>query len=327
MFKKELSCRVCHSGKLEYFQFDHEVFNGKKIKNCKDYFCLKCKCISHFYEKKINLYKNYRYQGSYKINDKVISPPISLPWSDITFRRAKHIISLLKKNKIRFKKILDYGGYSGLTLNAINQYSNCEGAVADFNSRGLKFAKNLGFKIFNLKKKKISGFYDLILMSHVIEHLENPFNIISQIKKNIRASGYLYIETPNMFATPLYDPTHLSLLNLSALRCSLENENFSIIDSGYTSTPSESLNYGYQFVSSKEVIYVLCKKKEKNNKTFFYDKFPINSIELKKNLNLNYAKIIFSDIICYKLKNLKKNVYHFFGFIFVALVRVFFNKI
>ena len=90
-------CRVCKSSSLEKFNFKHKIFPEKKDKNCENYFCINCKSISHYYIRKKNLYKNYRIAGSFYENGKLIKPPISLPWSTITFKRSQQIIQILRK--------------------------------------------------------------------------------------------------------------------------------------------------------------------------------------------------------------------------------------
>ena len=96
--KKDVNilCRICDSNKIESFNFNHEVFPGKKNKYCKNFFCLNCKSISHYYTKNIDLYQNYRIGGSYELilkKKKLINSPIALPWSEITFKRSKKIYS------------------------------------------------------------------------------------------------------------------------------------------------------------------------------------------------------------------------------------------
>ena len=110
---------------------------------------MNCKCISHFYSKKKNLYKNYRIEGSYNFFYKKnidIKPPITLPWSDITFRRSQKILEIIKNNYKKFfkKKILhlDFGGYNGLLSYALKQANkNLTSTTVDFDPHGLKFSK------------------------------------------------------------------------------------------------------------------------------------------------------------------------------------------
>ena len=196
----------------------------------------------------------------------------------------------------------------------------------DYDTDGLNFSKKIGFKAINLNSDEIKSRYDLITMTHVFEHIDFPLKLVNKLSKNLTTKGYLYLETPNMYATPLYDPTHLSLTNISALKTLLSHEGFEIIDFGFTQTPHQARNYGYIYSSEKEAIYLLIKKNKSNKKKYNYDAYPENAIRLIKNMNLSYFKIALNHLVKLRFYYFSKNLYHFFKLIYFSLLRLFLSK-
>ena len=84
--------------------------------------------------------------------------------------------------------------------------------------------------------------YDGIMMAHIIEHLENGDQVISQLSTKLKSGGYIYIEYPSAksvkFPTKqgtlnFYDdPTHVRLYNHIELGKSMKEDGFEIISSG-----------------------------------------------------------------------------------------------
>ena len=141
----------------------------------------------------------------------------------------------------------------------------------------------LNFQNFEIKHKiskfqKNNNKYNFITLVHVIEHLDDPGKELKKlIDKNLLLNGLLYIECPNMFALPLYDPTHLMAFNLEALMSLVQDYNMEIISSGYLRAPEQSFNYGHNLMSKKESIYILAKKKKIKSKKIKYLSYPSNN--------------------------------------------------
>lgn len=109
---------------------------------------------------------------------------------------------LLKKiQRYKKKKILDYGSndcyFSKHFKNDYSYYG------VDTNRDLLKkttkiYSKNFYF----LKNKNLPfrrNFFDCVVLSHVIAHIYNPYNLFRQIKKVLKKDGILIIVSPNKF--------------------------------------------------------------------------------------------------------------------------------
>ena len=111
-----------------------------------------------------------------------------------------HIINLLRdKENIR---ILDYGCNTAYLLNLIkNKYpsKNFDLCGTDINQYALKYARkkykdftffNINDKFFNKEK------FDVIILSHVLEHIHDRNKFIANLKKLMKKNGTLIIAIP-----------------------------------------------------------------------------------------------------------------------------------
>lgn len=81
-------------------------------------------------------------------------------------------------NNDKIKTIIDYGSGNGAVVNLLKSQNF---TVDNF---------DIGMKTTNIK-------YDLLILSHVLEHIFNLSEFINTITKNINDDGLLYIEVPN----------------------------------------------------------------------------------------------------------------------------------
>ena len=100
-------------------------------------------------------------------------------------------------------KVLEIGSYYGILGSIIKLHVK--------NYTGLELSKHAveySKKNFNLnvtnepldKFLKKNILFDVIIMSDVIEHLDNPFNVLSLIEKNLKPNGIFIFTTMNMDA-------------------------------------------------------------------------------------------------------------------------------
>jgi len=126
------------------------------------------------------------YNNRYNILDKIIAK----------FRSRE----ITKNFNLEGKKILDFG--CGPSLNELkNRYSTCSKVTLvdklgepfkDGNTEFLNYNNNLN----DLDKKIADKNYDLIFLLAVVEHFDEPENIIKILKKKISESGIIFITAP-----------------------------------------------------------------------------------------------------------------------------------
>ncbi|MFW5991031.1 MAG: class I SAM-dependent methyltransferase [Nanoarchaeota archaeon] len=118
------------------------------------------------------------------------------------YRRTElnYICNQLKtKNNLR---ILDYGCNTGYLLNIINKKyprKNFELCGADINPYALDYARNNYNEatFFDINKDNLEGEkFDMIILSHVLEHVRERKKLISQLKQMLNKNGLLIIAVP-----------------------------------------------------------------------------------------------------------------------------------
>ncbi|MEM3405613.1 MAG: class I SAM-dependent methyltransferase [Candidatus Pacearchaeota archaeon] len=115
--------------------------------------------------------------------------------NDIEYYLIRAKISFLRyfsNIPLKNKKILEYGCGMGQNIFLIKNQAK----GYDISKFALKFCKQKGIKIINNKKFIKNNFYDIILSSHVLEHLENPLNNLKFLNRKLKKGGLLILIIP-----------------------------------------------------------------------------------------------------------------------------------
>ena len=108
----------------------------------------------------------------------------------------KNIISkILKKQNV--KRILDFGCNDGLLNKYLDNNINYWGVD---NNKKIKKELKLYSKNIKIIKKKIpfkNDFFDCVVLSHVLAHIENPNKLIRNLENKLRIKGIFIIVSPN----------------------------------------------------------------------------------------------------------------------------------
>lgn len=222
-----------------------EKFKRKKKFNLiNSFFYYLDKILPISYEKKIKFYfnldfifKRLAYENSYK-KFKDIHPT--------TQNTINNIKKYIKKNF----KILDLGCGNGIISYSLSNFVK-EITSIDYDKNIIENAKkkfavnNLKFyyeDIKNLNRYKFKNL-DLIICSHIIEHLDKPFDFLKTLKK---FNSQIYIEVPDLESDNLYivkkklnlyltynDNDHIYEFNRDYLLKKLKDHNFKILDQDF----------------------------------------------------------------------------------------------
>jgi SAM-dependent methyltransferase len=146
--------------------------------------------------------------------------------------RLNHLTKFLIKNKIECSKVLEIGpgpGYfaeSWLELNPKTKYfavetdSSCHDSLTE-----------IGVELINLGDMiKV----DLIVISHVLEHVSDPMKFLNEVIPNLNEGGVLFIEVPcnDYLHKDLHEP-HLLFFSKLPMMALLEKLHFKNIEISY----------------------------------------------------------------------------------------------
>ena len=224
-----VTCSICH----------HKKARLSFLKNNYQYYsCPKCKTFFIYpFPKKKELSIYYK-----KFTNSAISQERTIR------KRSIRIINQLKKLSPCGKDLIDIGcGYGFLLDEARKKGLSVIGVEPSISA--FKYFKNIlkingsnsNFEEFiKINRKK----FDFVIFSHVIEHIKNPKNVISQLSKLLKVNGILYIETPNINSHLFYEekenytfllpPEHLWLFSLNSFSYTIPS-NLSMVKVNTTS--------------------------------------------------------------------------------------------
>ena len=109
---------------------------------------------------------------------------------------------LLKNDRIKGKKIIDFGCGSNFR-DIEKRYKESQQVVLidrwgeNFSKKNIKFINykdNLANIDYELKEEK----FDIIILAAVIEHLDQPENVIKHMKKFLNNDGYFLLTAPSV---------------------------------------------------------------------------------------------------------------------------------
>lgn len=108
--------------------------------------------------------------------------------------------------EIKNKKVLVFGAGTARDIKFLIKDNDVY--AVDFSKSSVEFLKKLGLKtiladlnkpVNSLKSKD----YDLIIAKDILEHMEEPSILLSEIKRVLKPSGYAVLNVPNHFFLPM----------------------------------------------------------------------------------------------------------------------------
>ncbi|KLI29046.1 methyltransferase, partial [Brachyspira hyodysenteriae] len=194
-------CEVCGGNNYTEIGIINNVWkNDKRVYQCSD-------CGLYFIEQPTDeeIYLLYKNEYHNNIKNKLFEKAKS---------KMRYARSLSQFNFVRNnidcinKKVCEIGAFDGLLLNIFKKYG-CDVYGYELNDNARLYAKNK----YNIDLKpnflESEDKYDIIMLSHVIEHFKNPSEILLKIKDMLKPNGYLYIEVPN---SPMKDQCSYDML-------------------------------------------------------------------------------------------------------------------
>lgn len=101
------------------------------------------------------------------------------------------------------KNILDIGCGEGFFVASLNKNNNFESWGVEINQKVAEIAKNNLDKVLvgNISDLLISipnNYFDCIVFNDVLEHMENPYQVLEKIKTKLSSSGVIICSIPNV---------------------------------------------------------------------------------------------------------------------------------
>lgn len=234
--KEEIACPVCQADNNRIL-FDRDRF-GMGISTSG---CLKCGLV-FVNPRPTSMEMTRFYREHYRKFYESIEIPTQEYIDNGPFaERAQFVVEKLKSLDAReWKTVLDIGCSEGTFIRTFKQAfpaSECYGLEPDANfaqfARENSGAKTIVNSTFQEFFESHSQAYDLITLSHVLEHLLNPQEDLDAIRKLLNADGVFYVEVPNVMHASVQGIANIHLghvLSLSpfSLQVLLQQSGFEI---------------------------------------------------------------------------------------------------
>ena len=179
--------------KIDFSSTETYQADSNKIYNKPTLFrCIKCGLIfSEFYKTKFE--ENYRDVIDHAYVDQI-------NYKKLYFENfTKKILEFCSKDKSLLEIGAYYGAFGSIIKDHVKSYVGLE-----LSEHAVKYAKekyNLNILTYNANEYlKTSNNFDIIVMYDVIEHLDNPFQMLNDISKKLNPNGILIFTTMNMDA-------------------------------------------------------------------------------------------------------------------------------
>ena len=100
------------------------------------------------------------------------------------------------KELINNSKILDFGCGKGGFIQLTQEVSKRSVGV-ELNKVNREYINDIGIQCVNHLSELNNEKFDLITLNHVFEHLNDPVNILIELKKYLKSDGIIIIEVPH----------------------------------------------------------------------------------------------------------------------------------
>lgn len=183
------------------------------------------------------------YNAAYIINAHGKSPnSISTTafFTGIAKLRRNYVMQYLTRRKIPVETVLEFGPGPGffarswMEAELSNSYLAIESDVSCHDS-----LRGLGVELI---EQANNCSVDLVVMSHVLEHVPNPINFLQDAAGALRSSGVIFIEVPYLdWEHKAMDEPHVLFFEKETLLGLLKGIGFSDVEVNYFGAPIEKL--------------------------------------------------------------------------------------
>jgi len=299
--KKDIVCPVCSNSILIYkFKAYDKMYRAYKKKyDFKYYKCPKCGALLLINPlKNKELIKNYPHdyyaykkpsisQEILKLCKKFRKNKLNLlECLNLSLRTRRRDIFFLNKFK-RGIKILDFGCGGGQAIYELRAMG-FDAVGTELSKYARDICREAGIKTYEFINQLPKNYFDIIIISQVIEHLNSPNVVLDEMKKILKSDGQIFISTPNagglnanIFQENWWcvePPRHIILYSLKTLKYIANKHRFFIKFYFSYSSPESFYSSWYFFKNKKNKIIYSDIKKNQVILTFLH--FPLHIIDL-----------------------------------------------
>jgi 2-polyprenyl-3-methyl-5-hydroxy-6-metoxy-1,4-benzoquinol methylase len=253
------NCIICSSDKIvqiRKYKGKSNLFQNKALVKCGN--CELVFASPMPEESDLQIYNSEYFESAHGGHPK--KPNAIAYFSGINKLRCEYVSRILEKMDFSAINVLEIGPGQGYFANhwlSKNSNTNYYGVETDLTCH--KALKEIGVKIL-LPEQVDSSIdeVDLVIMSHVLEHVSDPIGFLQIITRKLKKGGALFIEVPcNDWEHKDFDEPHLLFFNKNSIKYTLQTLGFDKIHVNYYGQTIKKLRSKLKY----EEIFLLIKIK------------------------------------------------------------------
>jgi 2-polyprenyl-3-methyl-5-hydroxy-6-metoxy-1,4-benzoquinol methylase len=231
-------CPLCHSERSALF--DRRDFRGHAVVNR---LCSTCGLVYQS-PRMTEAERAAFYVDEYRLLNEGSTDPTARNMA-VQSLRADELFRFVEPVIQRLSSHLDIGCSSGLLLERFKEAYHCRLAGIEPGEAHRARACEKGLQVF-ASLEELEGQtdvkFDLVSMSHVLEHLPDPVGYLTHLRQTrLDPSGWILLEVPNLYAHDSFEVAHLTAFSAHTLRETLRKSGFAIVKFEEHGRPSSGL--------------------------------------------------------------------------------------
>ncbi len=192
---EKVNCDLCRAD--DYEILEHRGRFGLPVRNV---VCKRCGLVYINPRMSETKYRDFNLKDYRRIYNKPQDP--TKEFTNYQLYRGKIIFDFLSEYIKQGSRVLDVSCTVGGVLEVFRRKLGCEVYGTETETRLAEYAsRKFNIKIFNGFFEDSSfpeSFFDLIIMSHTLEHFYSPTRALQLAREILKAEGKIYIEVPNI---------------------------------------------------------------------------------------------------------------------------------
>ena len=237
------TCIICSSSDIKYlrpFNGISKIFMQKQLMEC-----LNCQMVfidPMPSEEALNKYNDSYFDSAHGGHPNKLSALAF--FSGIGKLRGAYVDAFLTRENVSVQKVLEIGpGHGYFAKNWIINNPNVEYFAVETDKSCYTYLQQAGVKVISPEQME-NAFdeVDLVIISHVLEHVSEPLEFLQVVTKKLRKGGVLFIEVPCFdWQHKEFDEPHLLFFDKKSIKQLLNRVGFESIDVNYYGNTIKSL--------------------------------------------------------------------------------------
>jgi SAM-dependent methyltransferase len=232
------SCIMCGSGRSTLF--DQRSFHGRQVTNR---LCLDCGLVYQS-PRMTEVESAVFYADEYRLLQEGQTDPTARN-INIQKARASSLYGFIQPIFATVSRHLDIGCSMGILLKYFQGLFHNQAVGVEPGEAHREQARSQGLTVYGtLEELEKAGEtrFDLVSISHVLEHLPDPLGYLSHLREAILTKeGNLLLEVPNLYAHDSFEVAHLFAFSPHTLREVLRKSGFEILKFEKHGRPNSAL--------------------------------------------------------------------------------------